>query len=233
MKMTGYIKLYRQFKNWEWYNDINTKVLFLEILLSVCYTDTNYQGLKISKGQLLTTISELAVKTNLSVQNVRTSIKRLKSTNEITTQVTSKGTLISVTNWGKYQVLIDEPTSEVTSKLTTSQQTSNKQVTNAIEKESKEINNINNYTTRTRVKKKYGEFQNVFLTDTEVEKLKKQLPNFDKNLETFSKKLEKKGYKYKSHYLAMLDWFKTDEPERDDKPSYDIEKIKKRVNNFE
>lgn len=61
-------------------------------------------------------------------------------------------------------------------------------------------------------KKQYGEFGNISLTDHEYEKLKvrfnSHLPDL---IETMSNGIECKGYKYKNHYAALLNWAKLDE----------------------
>ena len=60
-------------------------------------------------------------------------------------------------------------------------------------------------------KHKYGEFKNVLLTDEEYEKLRERFPDYHQKIETFSEGLALKGYKYKSHYLAILKWARNDE----------------------
>lgn len=61
-------------------------------------------------------------------------------------------------------------------------------------------------------KHKYGEFKNVLLTDEEYEKLKARFPtDYDAKIETLSKGKERKGYKYKSDYLAVIDWAERDQ----------------------
>ena len=61
-----------------------------------------------------------------------------------------------------------------------------------------------------KTKHKYGEYKNVLLTDDEVEKLKAKFPDWEKRIETLSQGIELKGYKYKSHYLAILKWAERD-----------------------
>lgn len=60
-------------------------------------------------------------------------------------------------------------------------------------------------------KHKYGEYKNVLLTDKEKEKL---LEKFGKDTDYWINKLdfgiEQKGYKYKSHYLTILNWYARD-----------------------
>lgn len=71
--------------------------------------------------------------------------------------------------------------------------------------------NINNSTPTATKKHKYGEHKNVLLTDEEYKKLQDRFPDYEAKIETFSEAIARKGYKYKSHYLAILDWARRDE----------------------
>ena len=101
--MEGWIKIHRKFVNWEWYDDINTKTVFLHLLLSANYVNKNWKGIEIKRGQKITSLNNLAKETNLSIQEVRTSLKRLKSTHEITIETTNKYTLITIEKYNDYQ----------------------------------------------------------------------------------------------------------------------------------
>ena len=69
-------------------------------------------------------------------------------------------------------------------------------------------------------KHKYGEFKNVLLTDEEYAKLQERFPtDYDAKIETLSKGKERKGYKYKSDYLAVIDWAERDQKKVDKKTS--------------
>lgn len=60
-------------------------------------------------------------------------------------------------------------------------------------------------------KHKYGEHNNVLLTDDEYAKLQEKLPyDYEMWIETLSEGIALKGYKYKSHYLAILKWARND-----------------------
>lgn len=60
MEQKGWIKLYRFFLNWEWYDDVNAKIVFLHILLKANWEDTNWHGEIIPAGSLKTSLRELA-----------------------------------------------------------------------------------------------------------------------------------------------------------------------------
>lgn len=101
--MAGFIKIYRQLEKWEWYTDSNTKSLFLHCLIRANHSDNKWRGIEIKKGSFVTSYGKLAKETGLSVREVRTSINRLKSTNEITHKTTSQYSVINVVKWANYQ----------------------------------------------------------------------------------------------------------------------------------
>jgi len=144
--MEGWIKLHRQFTKWEWYNDINTCRLFLHLLIIANHEDQKWRGIVIKRGQRLTSLGHLAKETGLTVQNVRTSIKKLKSTSELTSKPTNKNTLITICNYDKYQ---DKVTNKLTSQLTNDQQTTNKQLTT-----NKNVKNVKNDKKKEKIYKK-------------------------------------------------------------------------------
>lgn len=55
-------------------------------------------------------------------------------------------------------------------------------------------------------KHKHGSFQNVLLTDAELEKLHERFSDAEQRIESFSVKKAAKGYVYKSDYAAILAW---------------------------
>ena len=101
--MEGWIKIHRKMVKWEWYDDINTKVLFLHLLLTANHEDRKWRGITILRGQKLTSIQHLAKETKLTVMQTRTSLNKLKSTHEITIETTSKYTLITIEKYNDYQ----------------------------------------------------------------------------------------------------------------------------------
>lgn len=103
--MNGWIKLHRKMTEWEWYTDTNTKALFLHLLLVANHEDVKYKGIVVKKGEHITGLEKLAKETGLTIRQVRTAINHLKTTHDVTCNVTSKGTVIRIVNWGKYQCL--------------------------------------------------------------------------------------------------------------------------------
>lgn len=59
-------------------------------------------------------------------------------------------------------------------------------------------------------KHKYGEYNNVYLTDEEVKRLKEQISNYQEYIERLSAYIASKGDKYKSHYATIRIWYNRD-----------------------
>ena len=144
--MEGWVKIHRKLLEWEWYRDNNVKIVFLHLLLVANHTEQKWRGLTIFRGQKLTSIEHLAKETNLSVMQVRTALKKLKSTNEITIETTNKNTLITIEKYNDYQLKEFENNKQnnkpYNNEITNEQQTNNKQITT--NKNEKNIKNDKN-----------------------------------------------------------------------------------------
>jgi len=135
--VTGWIKLHRSLLDWEWFDDHNTFRLFTYILLKANFEPKKWHGISIARGQLLTSLPTLASETGLSLQTIRTSLTKLKSTGELTDKSTARNRTLTIVNYEDYQALDSTSTGSSTGKLTGCQQASNRLVTAT--KEGKEI----------------------------------------------------------------------------------------------
>jgi len=99
----GFVKLYRAFLDWEWYDDANTCRLFLHCLLKANHEDKQYRGRTIKRGSFLTGREALAAQTGLTVKQVRRSLEKLKRTNELAIKTSAQGTEIHVNKYDDYQ----------------------------------------------------------------------------------------------------------------------------------
>jgi len=140
----SWIKLFRKFREWEWYDDIVTKSVWLEILLTANFENKSWHGIPIKRGQLLTSIQGLREGLKgkrkicpISTQQMRTALEHLKLTNEITMSTTSNYTLITINKYEDYQ--------ESTKKITNEQQSNNKVVTTTKERKKERIKEYNKY----------------------------------------------------------------------------------------
>lgn len=147
--------------------------------------------------------------------------------------------LLKISNWEKYQNVegmekIREQTRKRVASYREKQKeiacnvTSNATVTQGnaididIDKDIEEDIDINNNIPSSKPKKvkhKHGEYQNVLLTDEEYNKLHQDYPNANELITYLDEYIEMKGYKAKSHYLAIRKWV-VDAANRDNKKQY-------------
>lgn len=103
MATQGYIKLHRQFMEWQHYSDGTTMRVFLHLLLKASIKDAVRWGHQTKRGQVYTSRERLAEELNISVSTIRRSLIKLKESGEITAEGNAKGTLITIVNYNKYQ----------------------------------------------------------------------------------------------------------------------------------
>lgn len=144
--MEGYIKLHRKILTWEWYDEVNTFKLWIHLLLVVNHEDNKWRGEVIKRGSTVTSYAQLSAQTGLTIQEVRTALKNLQKTGEVTKVTTSKNTVIIVTNYDKYQEANKQTNNQSTDEITKCQQSANKQTNNqsTTNKNDKNIKNDKN-----------------------------------------------------------------------------------------
>lgn len=207
------ISLNRQILNWEWYTDINTFKLFMHCLLRANWIDVNYRGIQIKRGQFLTSVAKLSVETGLTTQEVRTSIKHLTLTNEITNQTYPQYSIITVNKYNEYQ----ENFSKLTNEITNLQQSPNKPLTTNNNKNNKN-NNINTISTIQENENFnfYGEYKNVFLSNErkkELEVLFASKKGLNKLIESLSENIasgKEQAYTAElpdAHYIRLKKYY--------------------------
>ena len=139
-EQTTWVKIDRNILNWRWYQDTNTKVVFLHLLLTANIKDHDFRGDTIHRGEVATSIGNIADPLKLTYDQVRTALNHLKDTKEITTKARPKYLVISITNYDKYQARPTEIPSK--SQARPKQIPSTSQQSKNIKKEKKEKNLI-------------------------------------------------------------------------------------------
>lgn len=125
--MAGWVKFYRSITEWEWYDDANTARLFFHLILTANHEDRKWRGIVIKKGQLVTSPASLAEQLNLTPMKMRTSLKKLEKSQEITIKTTNKYTLVTLCNYGVYQSDEDTDNEQANNQITNNNQiTTNK-----------------------------------------------------------------------------------------------------------
>lgn len=141
--MNDYIKLFRQITDWEWYQDTNTFKVFLHLLITANRFPKRWRGHEIDTGQKITSVAKIAAETGLSIKNVRTALKHLQNTKEISLKTANKWTLVTIENYALYQGDDEVCGKQVANKG----QTSGKQVATNKKERKKESKNVYSSTT--------------------------------------------------------------------------------------
>lgn len=102
--MSGWIKLHKTLKDWEWYDDHNATRLLVHLLLSVNYEDKTWKGQTIKAGSCVTSWENLAKEIGLSVKQTRTAMSKLEASKEVARYTTNKWQAVSLVKWDKLQV---------------------------------------------------------------------------------------------------------------------------------
>ena len=211
---TTFIKLNRKILKWRWYQDANTFRVFVHLILKANVYDNDFLNFTVHRGQLVTSYTHLAeelgfIKQNkISIQPIRTALNHLKSTGEITVEKIPKGLIITVKNYDDYQ--------KVTRNSTFNQQSTNTELTFNQQqyKKEKNIKNVKKEreNTPTQIHKQiFGEFENVLLTQQELDNLKQRYPkDYLDKIEHLSAYLASSGKVYNNHYAVLLQWLAED-----------------------
>lgn len=99
----GFIVLHRSILNWDWYGDKNTTLLFIHLILTANYVSGEWHGRRIEIGQRITSLSKLSQEISLSIKEIRTCLKHLQQTGEVSCESTNQYTVITIKNYEKYQ----------------------------------------------------------------------------------------------------------------------------------
>ena len=135
--MAGWIKLYRELGDKPiWLESTSDQRSVLMALLMMVNYEPNkweWQGKQYEcmPGQVITSLPKIAERSGkgVSIQNVRTALKRFEKLGFLTDESTNKNRLITIVNWAIYQGSDDEPNRQTNKQLTGNQQAANRQLT--------------------------------------------------------------------------------------------------------
>jgi len=144
--MEGWIKLHRKFTQWEWYDNSQMVHLFLHLLLNVNHADGNWRGINVRRGQMITGLKSLSLATGISIQTLRSCLKKLEKTGEINKQTNNQFSIITVCKYDDYNGVSEATNKQPNKRSTNDQQATNKQLTTNKKKKNKknEKNEKNN-----------------------------------------------------------------------------------------
>ncbi|GIN93362.1 DNA replication protein DnaD [Siminovitchia terrae] len=146
--MKGWIKLYRELLDKPiWHESTpEQKTILITLLMMVNHKGKEWEWkgeiYKCEPGQIVTSLPKIVEKCGkgVTIQNVRTALKRFESFGFLTDESTNRNRLITIVKWGVYQGEDEEETDEPTG----NQQATNRQLTANKNVRSKECNKKNN-----------------------------------------------------------------------------------------
>ena len=110
--MSGWIKLHRTLKDWEYYEDHNATRLLIHLLVSVNYEDKKWKDTIVKSGTLVTSWQNLAHETGLTLKQIRLAMSKLERAGETVRSVAGKGAgkwqVVTLVKWDKLQGFDDE-----------------------------------------------------------------------------------------------------------------------------
>lgn len=154
MARPGYLKLWRSIIDkpiWK-QSTPEQKTILITLLIMADFNknDWEFEGkqYKTMPGQFVTSLPSIVAECGkgITIQNVRTALKRFEKLGFLTDKSTKVNRLITIVNWEVYQSSDSTPNSQTNSDLTDDQQTPNSQLTSNEEVKklrSKEVKNNN------------------------------------------------------------------------------------------
>lgn len=198
--MSGWIKLHRKFLDWEWFNKSEAVHLFLYMLLKANHKDGKWQGIDVKRGQFISSLGNISNATGLSVQVIRTNLKRLEKTNEISIKSTSQFTIVTICKYECYQ----HENEQANKPLTNEQQTTNKQLTTNKNEKNNKNDIYRRFAHLSLSKDKYEKLLEEY-TETQINGVLDEIENYSHNK------------KYTSLYLTAKKWLQKNYPKQPDK----------------
>jgi len=186
----GWIKLYRKVFDSDMYKKLNSKQrdVMLTCLLLANHKEAKweYKGeiYTVKPGQFITSLDSIKkhCASDVSLQNIRTSLKKLETWGFLTNKSTKTGRLITIVNWHLYQIEEEETNKETNKELTKTSQRANKELTsNKNDKNDKNDKNVEEVVKQQQLKKIFDIFeQNIHLpSPIEIQKLESWLEDVE------------------------------------------------------
>lgn len=108
----GFVKIDRKILDWEWYGNRNTRDLFQHMIYKANWKDGKFQGIDIPRGSFVSSYPKLSDELNLTINEIRTAIKHLLSTGEITVKAYPKFSVFTIQKYCIYQDVNSQSTDE-------------------------------------------------------------------------------------------------------------------------
>lgn len=101
--LNGWVSLHRKSIKWKWYKNPFVKAVFNHCVLTANHEDGFWRNIEVKRGQLITSREKIADANGMTIQQVRTCLTKLVSTNDLIVETTNHYSKITVVNYDKYQ----------------------------------------------------------------------------------------------------------------------------------
>lgn len=137
IRVEGYIKLFRCLLDkpiWKC-STPEQKTILITLLLKANHSEAEWewqgQKFKVKPGQFVTSLDSIvkACGKGITIQNVRSALRRFEKLGFLTNQSTKIGRLITIENWYIYQKCNNQPNKDYNKEVTMDQQRANKELT--------------------------------------------------------------------------------------------------------
>jgi hypothetical protein len=204
----GYVKFYREMLDHPVvHKDNDYFMVWAYLLLNANHKDAKaeFKGgiITLRSGQMIRGRKMIAEKTMVQESKVERILNVFIKEKMIEQQTSNKNRLITVLKWSSYQKGEQPFEQQVNNDRTTSEQQVN---TNNNDKNESIKELVGSITDDDNKKLKFGSFKNVLLTAEEYRRLIREVEGIDFMIEWFSRYIAEKGYKSKSHNLAIRRW---------------------------
>lgn len=157
------VVLHRKMVDWEWYTKPEVAHLFVHLILTANWKDSTYRGKTIKRGQVAVGRRKLSARTGLTERAVRTALKRLKSSHDISIETSREFSIITINNYDDYQLkpnFSDPLTSEKSDQQ--NDQLNDQQVTHQMTHGMTTSNKVNKKNKKNKVNKKEKPIDEIF-----------------------------------------------------------------------
>lgn len=180
----GWVKIYRKITDWGWYSDRNVRDTFIHLILTTSHKNFKFLGKDFVAGERVFGVAKLAKEIGISAQQLRTSLDKLKSTNEITIKTTNKYSVVSINKYYDYQADNKQNNKQVTN----NQQTSNN---------NQEYKNIRSK-------------EDIYIAPEKIKEISNKYKVQESSVKTIYEDLilycKSSGKKYKDYEAALMSW---------------------------
>lgn len=200
----GFITLHRKLLSSPIFENPNDLKIWIWCLLRANHSNTSvffgYEEIQVKRGQFIFGRFTASKELSMNPSTVYKILKKLEKAGMIEIKSNNKKSLLSIINYECYQDNDIQKEQQSNNRVTTEEQQSNT--------DNKDNKNNKDNKEHTPIKKMYGEFQNVSLTDLEYEKLlvKIGVSEIQRAIDILSSYKKSHGKSYKSDYATFHSW---------------------------